>query len=164
MKKTIVSLLILSIVLSFCGCNTKNEPAEFNDAVVFEDNSIKLEVVKFFEQDVNWTNGKQNEKCVAFKLTNKTNHYVSLSSNKFYIADEEMYVCLSDGNRANEFKSEEYYVYYVGHKKGEEHKALESIKRLYDLKGSVSVYHAFKEDSSKNHSQKIDFDFNLLLE
>lgn len=152
------------ISISLCSCsktvvqntndslNKNNEGTiEFTDVVLIDDELVKIELVNFFEKNVNWSTGKQNEKCITFKATNKTNYELSIHTDKFYLKDEEAFVCMMDGTMCPAPGKSGKYSFYIGKQGTPEHSALESLEELYDLEGMFEIY------SKEKKSYKMDF-------
>ena len=162
------------MILSLCACgkndsapsveksNSKDRVIEFTDVVLIDDDTVKIELVKFYAKDVNWTSGKQNEKYVTFKTTNKSNHEISINPGKFYLNNEEAYVSMVDGSMNPAPGKSGQYSFNVGYNETPEHKALESLDVLYNLEGSFDVMNIF-EDSSNNNSYEPEFSFKNAL-
>ena len=93
MKKSIAMLLALVLCLSLCACGASgkanpfdafmdsgntasqddnNEMIEFENTVVADDMDVTIELVNFHTKEYDWVEGKQQEKIVTFRFTNKT--------------------------------------------------------------------------------------------
>lgn len=188
MKRLIALLLSLVLCFSLCACGAKdnsvtkkdengnetnettdvalidddNATIEFNDVVLIDDDNVTIELANFYSEDVNWSEGKQNEKCVTFKTTNKTNHEIVINPGKFYLNDEETFVSMIDGSMCPAPGKSGKYSFYVGYKDAPGHKALESLDVLYDLEGSFDILNVY-EDSKKNNSYEAEFSIKAVL-
>ena len=113
---------------------------EFNNEVLFEDQTLRLELVNFYSKDVNWTDGLQNEKYITLKGTNKSASEIKINPKTFYVKDEEADVMadrtmiLAGGKTAT-------CGYMIAHRGTGtvNHIALESLDMLYDVEGSFLV-------------------------
>ena len=174
MKKLFSLLLVVTMILSLCACGTNdnnsvakkdengNEIIEFTDIILVDDDTVTIELVNFFSKDVNWSEGKQNEKCVTFRTTNKTNHEITINPGNFYLNDEEAYVCMIDGSMCPAPGKSGKYSFYVGYEDTPEHRALESLDVLYNLEGSFDILNVY-EDSNKNNSYEPEFSIKSAL-
>lgn len=87
---------------------------EFSDVVVVSDDNITIELVNFFGEEVNWAEGARNEKCVSFKVTNKSSSDI-LVGMEAYLDNETMWVCQNGGSseiKAGKTANLSYYIDY----------------------------------------------------
>jgi len=118
--------------------------AEDEDLISFEnvtlvDNDIlTIELVNFYAEDVNWSEGEQNEKSITIKATNKTDHEFFLNPDGFYLDGEELYVSMQDGSINPAPGKSANYSFRVARDTKPEHTALESLDELYGLEGDFS--------------------------
>ena len=101
-KRTLAFLLALVMVLSFCAFGAGKAAADddvitFENVIVADDENVTIELINFYEKNVNWWEGAQNEKYVTFRFKNKTNHVIKLNPGNFYLNDEKAYVTMEGG-------------------------------------------------------------------
>lgn len=161
MKKTISLLLALVLCLSLCACGASgkanpsdafmdsgntasqddnNEMIEFENTIVADDMDVTIELVNFHTKEYDWVEGKQQEKIVTFRFTNKTDQQLFLNADNFYLDNEKAYVCMEDGTVSLEAGRAGKYSFIVAENTSPEHTALRSLDELYKLEGTFSGY------------------------
>lgn len=150
MKKAISLLLALVLCLSLCACGSSgqtntpaasqdnNEMIEFEDIIVADDMNVTIELVNFYVEEYNWTEGKQQEKIVTFRFTNKTEQELLLNPGNFYLNNEKTYVSMENGSVSLEAGRAGKYSFLVAEDTSPEHTALKSLEELYNLEGTFS--------------------------
>ena len=161
MKKSIAMLLALVLCLSLCACGASgkanpfdafmdsgntasqddnNEMIEFENTIVADDMDVTIELVNFHTKEYDWVEGKQQEKIVTFRFTNKTDQQLFLNADNFYLDNEKAYVCMEDGTVSLEAGRAGKYSFIVAENTSPEHTALRSLDELYKLEGTFSGY------------------------
>ena len=180
MKKVICFFLLMSLLLGICACststnsntdtasNTQEQSQEvveessdssiitFTDVVLFDDKNVTIWIDSFYVEEVNWSSGAQEEKAIAFKAKNKTDHEISLQYT-LYLNDERLWVCMHSGSTSVDAGRVGSAVYYVAYDSAPEHRALNSLDDLYKLNGSVNIFSSYS-DYTKNNSYDVDID------
>ena len=185
MKKTITVFLILTICFSLCGCNSKisqttTDPNHANHVpeitehsnneiifetplVVAEDEYVRVELLKFYEEYYIWsdfggahgtpervspsTEGANSEKIVVFKFYNKCDHKVRLYMDDIYLGNEgaSLYLLTAKVNPAAGKNVTAPYLIRTGEKA-----TLRSIEDLYSFEGEFLVRHEYEDGTQKN--------------
>ena len=124
MRKLIAILLVIVLCLSFAACGKKSDDellnespvdtaapsekedsaadsgmVEFTDVTLVDDKNVTIQLVNFYEKEVNWTEsdgGPQVEKHVTFNIKNKTDQEINVWLTS-YIGEETMSSPLSSG-------------------------------------------------------------------
>lgn len=174
MKKTLALLLAVTMCLSFTACGSSvqkkdssadtnqaiaeknSDMIEFDGIIVADDMNVTIELVSFYSEEINWSNGAQNEKIISLRFMNKTDHEIVLNPGNFYINDEKVYVSMCDGSVSLEAGRAGKYSYLVAEDTNPEHTALKNLDELYALEGSFSGLHIY-EDSQKNTRLEVSF-------
>lgn len=169
MKKTMALLLALVMCLSLCACGASgetnsseasqeggNEMIEFENTIVADDMDVTIELVNFHTKEYDWVEGKQQEKIVTFRFTNKTDQQLFLNADNFYLDNEKAYVCMEDGTVSLEAGRAGKYSFIVAENTSPEHTALKSLDELYELEGTFSGYTEY-EGSYKD----LDISFSI---
>lgn len=186
MKKAISMLLVLALCLSLCACgqstssksnanvaqnavndftptqtenvNVNDSLVEFENVVLVDNDTIKIELVNFYAEDVNWFSDVQNEKYITVKATNKSNHDITLNPGNFYLGDEAVVAIITTGSIAPAPGKSGSYTFMIKYNTSPEATSLNSLEELYTLEGSFSGLNIY-DDSSKN--TKLSVDFNI---
>ena len=180
MKKAVSLILAIVMCFSLAGCGKTNVVSketeatlagnaaqnntliEFNNVVLVNNETVKIELINFYAEDVNWVTGTQNEKYITVKATNKTDHDIILNPGKFYLGEDEVYVLLTNGSIAPAPGKSGNYAFIIANNTSPEHTALNSLEALYTLEGSFTGLHKY-EDSSKNKMLNVDFDVQAAI-
>lgn len=117
-----------------------NEMIEFENTIVADDMDVTIELVNFHTKEYDWVEGKQQEKIVTFRFTNKTDQQLFLNADNFYLDNEKAYVCMEDGTVSLEAGRAGKYSFIVAENTSPEHTALRSLDELYKLEGTFSGY------------------------
>lgn len=160
-KRTLAFLLALVMVLSFCAFGAGKAAADddvitFENVIVADDENVTIELINFYEKNVNWWEGAQNEKYVTFRFKNKTDHVIKLNPGNFYLNDEKAYVTMEGGTVSLEAGRAGKYAYMVAEDTQPVHTALQSMEELRNLEGSFS---GWQEDGK---SSRLDVSFSIL--
>ena len=126
----------------------------FENVTLADNDVLKLELVNFYAEDVNWREGKQNEKSITIKATNKTDHEIFLNPDGFYLDGEELFVSMQDGSISPAPGKSASYSFRVARDTKPEHTALESLDELYNLEGDFS---GLEEMETGNQSLEVSF-------
>lgn len=118
----------------------------FEDVVLVDNDDVKIELVSFYAEDVNWTEGKQNEKCITLKVTNKTDYDINFSS-EFYLDGERTYTIFHGGSNDVAAGKSGNCTFCIAKDTQPEHTALESLDELYNLEGTFEVWFGGKRES-----------------
>ncbi len=115
---------------------------EFTDVVLVDDDTVRIELVNFYEQEYNWNTGKQIEKCLTYKVTNKSDHELLIYLEDPYIDDESVSRSGVDGvgNAPKPGKTASYrYRIYYNSPADKNGKALDSLDDLYRLEATFEI-------------------------
>lgn len=173
MKRILVVFLALTISLLSCACENatssqttgndiqvteakKDDIIEFDHLILADDVNVRIELVNFYAEDVNWSTGAQNEKIVTFQFQNKTDHNILWSNGNFYLNNERTFVMFNSGTTSLEAGRSGKASMIIAEDTQPEHTALKSLDELYDLEGTFSIFHKY-EDSQKNQSENVTF-------
>ena len=177
MKKTLALVLALLLTLGLCACgnsnlttqsvqsnNKKDENIiEFDGIILVDNDTVTLELVNFYSDDVNWSGSKaQNEKYITIKATNKTDHEIVLNPGNFYLNNEAAYVMMATGSITPDPGKSAKYSFLIANDTQPEHTALNSIDELYGLEGSFDGLNVY-DDSNKNSSLSVTFSIPAAL-
>ena len=185
MKRILAILLVCILCISFAACGKKSDddtmkesPAdtasdaaapneteptepdnsviEFTDIVLVDDNNVTIELVNFYEEEVNWAEaygGKQIEKCITFKAKNKTDKDIYVDLNNLFIGEETMYI--SGGFSEVVAGRTASFDIYVKHDTTPNATPLDSLDELYQAEGRFEI--RSKADPRAFDSYKVDF-------
>lgn len=181
MKKILAIVLCLSICVSLCACGKNKvdpnhldcEPEraeQSNNEIVFdapvivaEDEYVRVELVKFYEEYYIWRDfggahgtpekadrsmeGANLEKIVVFKFYNKCDHKVRLYMDDIYLGDDgaSLYLLAAKVNPAAGKNITAPYLIRTGEKE-----TLQSMEDLYSFEGEFLVKHEYEEGIEKN--------------
>lgn len=145
---------------------TEEAPAiiEFTDVVLVDDDTVKIELLNFFEREYNWNTGKQIEKCFTYKVKNKSDHELLIYLEDPYIDDEGVSRSGLDGvgTAPKPGKSDTYsYRIYRESPADKNGKALESLEDLYRLEATFEI--KTKVDNQIVDSYDADFSLPAIL-
>jgi len=139
-----------------------NDVIEFETPIVVaEDQNIRVELVKFYQEYTSWTNagrpssikadstteGATLEKYVVFKFCNKTDHTLLTYMDDIYLGSDGAYNMNAHSSKdiaAGKNISREFII-QTGEKE-----TLKSIEELYSLDGDFYVSHKGEDGISKN--------------
>ena len=170
MKKFIL-IMMICLVLSGCGASTPassggsgNSPQSgssdstvihFDDTVIFENDDLKISLTDFYTEEMNWTEGKETESIVNFKIKNKSSSDMLINFRGFL--DDEKASCImhNTGNKFEAGKSANS-TYIIKREAVPKNKALDSVEELYDLNGTFEVMIYTPDDKLKDY---MDIDF-----
>ena len=166
MRKLIAILLVIVLCLSFAACGKKSDDellnespvdtaapsekedsaadsgmVEFTDVTLVDDKNVTIQLVNFYEKEVNWTEsdgGPQVEKHVTFNIKNKTDQEINVWLTS-YIGEETMSSPLSSGGSSVDAGRSSTVVYGIRHDSAPYHKALDSLDELYQLEGKFEI-------------------------
>lgn len=190
MKKAISMLLVLALCLSLCACgkstssksnadvvqnavndftpaqtenvNVNDSLIEFENVVLVDNDTVKIELVNFYAEDVKWFSDVQNEKYITVKATNKSNHDITLNPGNFYLGDEAVVAIMITGSIAPAPGKSGNYTFMIKYNTSPEATALDSLKELYALEGSFDGLNTY-EDSSKNTRLSVSFNIQSAI-
>lgn len=145
MKKFFTVAVAMAISLSFAGCGGSTSGAEgaaaetvsetddgslitFENEVLAENDVVRIELINFYTEDVNGTDGKQNEKNITVRTTNKSDKEIWLNPSGFYINGEKMYVAMLSGPIAPAPGKSGNYNFRVAIDTKPDHTALDSLE------------------------------------
>lgn len=94
----------------------------FENVVLAENDVAKIELVNFFAEDVNWADGKQNEKKITIKVTNKSDDEISVWPEDAYLDGEKAYIVNNPVTVASEMSGN--HDFFVAKDTKPEHTAL----------------------------------------
>lgn len=170
MKKIISLILALAICLSLCACGQKaaetapeatastetqppqttvaapaNERITFDDLVLAEDKNVKISLVDFFVETMNFAEGPVDEKCATLKIENKTDQNLSTFVRAYLDNEELSVVGLSGGaveaGRVSRYSATYDYGAYPNFT------PLESLDKMYGLELTIEL--TFGYDTSE---------------
>lgn len=152
--------------------NDVPEAAEQNDnviefetpIVVAEDNNLRVEVVKFYQEHVIWTEhgqpspkkadstteGATLEKFVVFKLCNKTNHALTTYLNDTYLGSDGADFFDMDGASRIDTAAGKNVLRTFLIQTGA-NTSLASMEELYSLDGDFSIFHKGEDGVMRNN-------------
>lgn len=190
MKKAISMLLVLALCLSLCACgkstssksnanvaqnavndftptqtesvNANDSLIEFENVVLVDNDTVKIELVNFYAEDVDWYSDVQNEKYITVKATNKSNHDIALNPGNFYLGDEAVVAFIITGSIAPAPGKSGNYTFMIKYNTSPESTALDSLEELYALEGSFDGLNIY-EDSSKNTWLSVNFNIQSAI-
>lgn len=181
MKKILSLILAFAICLSLCACGkNKADPNHLNGAperteqrnneivfenpiIVAEDEYVRVELVKFYEEYYIWSDfggahgtpekvspsveGANLEKIVVFKFYNKCDHKVRLYMDDIYLGDDgaSLYLLAAKVNPAAGKNITAPYLIRTGEKE-----TLQSMEDLYSFEGEFLVKHEYEDGTQKN--------------
>lgn len=125
----------------------------FKDKILADNDIVKLELVNFYAQEVNTAEGKQNQKYISIKATNKTDHDFFLNP-EFYLDGEKAYVALQGGSIGPAPGKSANYSFLVARDTKPQPTPLETLEELYDLEGA---FEGLEELESGNESIEVNF-------
>ena len=109
-------------------------------------------MVNFFAEDVNWADGKQNEKKHTIKVTNKSDDEISVWPEDAYLDGEKAYIVNNPVTVASGMSGN--HDFFVAKDTKPEHTALESIDDLYRVEG---LFEGRVETDSGSESFELNF-------
>ena len=124
----------------------------FENVVLAENDVAKIELVNFFAEDVNWADGKQNEKKITIKVTNKSDDEISVWPEDAYLDGEKAYIVNNPVTVASGMSGN--HDFFVAKDTKPEHTALESIDDLYRVEG---LFEGRVETDSGSESFELNF-------
>lgn len=126
---------------------------DFTDVILLDDDLVTIELVKFYEEEVNWgySSGPLMEKNFTVKVKNKSDQEIYFNLNDAYIHDESVTLSMKDGNLGPAPGKTKTYSYIVYYNTNPEHTPLESIEDLYtlDLAVDVQIKGNYQRDNEK---------------
>lgn len=185
MKKWIALLLAVLMCLSLCACGggqtnddssdsetaaKENDGAaepdgdsmKFNEALVWEDEDIKVTLVEFYSKEFNWGGGdKQIEKVVVFKAENHSDHQLNLMACDFYLEDEYAYVNSLDGFKLLAPGKSGTFSFLVAREVSGDHEALDTLDELFLVNGTIEADQVVENENQSYNTvstTKINFD------
>lgn len=187
MKKILSVILMLALLLSLCACGsnaesnvdskvdgnteakaetstaTKNDDLiEFEEPIlVWEDNNIKIELVSFYQEHLNWVGGEPaTEKGITLRYYNKTNYGVVIQLQEAYLGVDAVQILNMDGSETPAAGKATTRNYLFQNITGSSISALESMDDLYQLDGRFWV--GIKHDpNSSMVNDSYDVNFSL---
>lgn len=169
MKRAISLFLVLMMALLLCSCGEKSkssatpqskdyEEIKFEDVVLVDNEKMKIELVMFYSDFVNWGDRvPANEKYIVVKATNKTDHEFFLNADRFYINDELMHVLTAHGSIAPDPGKTQLATFIIDHDTIPKPTALDSMDELYLLEGKFSGVEKFDEYTMNNRNLEVSF-------
>lgn len=130
------------------------EMEDFKDVILFDDDLVTIELVKFYEEEVNWgySSGPLMEKYFTVKVKNKSDKELLFDLRDAYIHDESVTLAMMDGNQGPAPGKTKTYTYNVYYNTNPEHTPLDSIEDLYTLDAAVDV--RIRGENNRGDSQK----------
>jgi len=186
MKKTLSIVLVIVLFLALSACDntedttqtqemtsapidTANENViEFGSPVViWEDDNIKIELLSFYQEFVNWGVADKEpatEKGITVRYYNKTDYGVIIQLQEAYLGVDAVQILHSAGSEtpaSGKATTREYLIQKVV---GSNTTALESMEDLYQLDGRfwVGIKHD-KNSSIADEHYNIEFDFASIV-
>ncbi len=134
------------------AADTKSE--EFADVILLDDNLVTIELVKFYENEVNWagTSSPMMEKYFTVKVKNKSDKEFYFNLEDGYIKDESVTLAMMDGSQGPAPGKSKTYTYNVYYNTNPDHTPLDSIEDLYTLDVAVDI--SVKGESYQDDSKK----------
>ena len=194
MKKQITLLLVLVMALSLSACGgeqaaetgeetqeaevstevestepseSDNSVIEFDDAVVYEDENAKIELLAFYEEEMNWSEGTKNEKNITLKLYNKSEYDLFIDLVDLYVGDDQVTASMSDGTMTaapGKNGTFRYIIWYDSVTNSLDHTALDSLEDLYSLEGRLDIrIDKDVNDNKIDDSYKASFDLKSII-
>lgn len=136
--------------------STNDSIIEFDNIILVDDETVTIELVNFYSEDVTWGSGTQNEKYITVRATNKTDHEIFLNPRKFYLNNEECYVSMKSGSIAPDPGKSGSYSFMVAYNTTPEHTALKSLEELKELEGSFGGLNKY-DDGNNNTELEVSF-------
>ena len=129
----------------------------FEMPVVYEDENLKVELVKFYEDEVRWAGQTQPaiEKYVTFKVTNKSEDEFLFYVKSAYLNDEEVRNVMCDGNSGPLSGKAKEFSYNIQYNTSPDATPLDSIDELYGLEGEFRI--CLEEDDYIVDDYEVDF-------
>ena len=114
---------------------------DFSDVILFDNDLVTIELVKFSEDEVNWgdVNNTLMEKYITVKVKNKSDKELYFSLEDGYIHDESVTMAMMDGNQGPAPGKSKTYTYDVYYNLNPDHVPLESLEDLYTLDAAVDI-------------------------
>lgn len=177
------SFLVLAAVLMLSGCSgtgnqsatagssangsaassssasdqTNDELIEFDNIIVADDQNVTVALVNYYVKPTNWSEGARDEKCITFKVTNKSDRNILFNLRDAYINDEKVKVIMMNGNSGPKPGKSGNYGYYVDYDTSPNPTELESLDKLNELDGSFEICVMDAEDNYIEETYEIDF-------
>lgn len=175
MKKAFSLFLVLLLCLSLCACSegaqstadtfpsqNNNSLIEFENVVLVDNDTVKVELVNFYAKDFKWNTGVENEKHITVKVTNKSDHDIVMIPVNFYLGDEAVdalvvtdSIRLAPGKHGN-------YPFMIRYYTSPNETHVNSLEELYTLEGSFTGVVKY-EDVSKNTALNVDFNIQTAI-
>lgn len=114
---------------------------DFENTVLADNDVVTVELVQFYEEEVNW-NGPETpvfEKNITLQVKNKSDYEIIFNYSDAYIGDEAVRVSMYDGNEGPAPGKSKKYRYCIEQDTAPDHTPLESIEDLYDLDGNFEI-------------------------
>ena len=124
------------------GTSDEGGIIEFTDTILLDNDLVTVELMQFFEKEVNWLGASepQMEKYVTIKVHNNSDKEILFNLNDAYINDESVTVLLQDGNKGPAPGKSKTYSYDFQYNIGPNPKALDSMEDLYTLDANIQIY------------------------
>ncbi|MBE5901242.1 MAG: hypothetical protein E7280_04965 [Lachnospiraceae bacterium] len=184
MKKKILVLIMatamVATVFTGCGGTTKTNKSDSQKAnnadnaqgeedriefeepkVLIDEDLVKVELLSFYQEKVNWSTGEQLEKNISVKITNKSDRKFIINLRNIYIGDEAVNSVLKTGNEGPMPGKSGIYNYNIRKQGDSDNEALDSLEQLKDLEGTFEVL-LYKEDGKTlDGNSKNEYPFKI---